>query len=82
MKDENGIEVPDISIVPVGLLNAFRRRDRAMLTHHAVRFEGTIEVTNTVLFLKTLASGIGSAKAFGFGLLSVARSELDDRQGR
>jgi CRISPR system Cascade subunit CasE len=37
-------------------------------------FEGVLEVTNTDIFRQTLASGIGSGKAFGFGLLSVARA--------
>ncbi len=38
----------------------------------AVRFDGILEVTNPELFHHSLATGIGSAKAFGFGLLSVA----------
>ncbi|HEO72012.1 MAG TPA: type I-E CRISPR-associated protein Cas6/Cse3/CasE, partial [Candidatus Hydrogenedentes bacterium] len=33
--------------------------------------EGRLEVTDTARFAHTLASGIGSAKAFGFGLLTV-----------
>jgi len=37
----------------------------------AVRFEGTLVVTDAEKFRAALASGIGSAKAFGFGLLSV-----------
>lgn len=38
----------------------------------AVRFEGVLAVTAPELFLQTLADGIGSAKGFGFGLLSLA----------
>lgn len=33
--------------------------------------EGTLTVADEVVFAQTVASGIGSAKAFGFGLLSV-----------
>ena len=43
------------------------------MTHHAVLFEGLLRVTDHHAFIETLASGIGSAKAFGFGLLSIAR---------
>ncbi len=42
------------------------------MTHHAVLFEGLLRVTDPHAFIETLASGIGSAKAFGFGLFSIA----------
>src|SRR5262249_23416652 len=38
----------------------------------AVRFEGVLVVTDPETFRATVASGLGSGKAFGFGLLSVA----------
>ena len=44
------------------------------LTFRSVLFEGTLTVTDTEKFRQTLAAGIGSGKAFGFGLLSVARA--------
>jgi CRISPR system Cascade subunit CasE len=41
---------------------------------HAVLFEGILEVTDPAAFQNTIAAGVGSGKAFGFGLLSVARA--------
>lgn len=41
---------------------------------NAVRFDGVLTVRDTEAFASALASGIGSAKGFGFGLLSVART--------
>jgi CRISPR system Cascade subunit CasE len=38
----------------------------------AVRFDGMLVVTEPELFGDTVAAGVGSGKAFGFGLLSVA----------
>jgi CRISPR system Cascade subunit CasE len=38
----------------------------------AVRFEGVLEVTDPERFRSTVYTGIGPAKAFGFGLLSLA----------
>jgi CRISPR system Cascade subunit CasE len=38
----------------------------------SARFDGTLEVTDPGRFRDTLIRGIGSGKAFGFGLLSVA----------
>jgi CRISPR system Cascade subunit CasE len=48
-------------------------KERTRLTHHGVRYEGVLQVTDAAHFAQTLAGGIGSAKGFGFGLLSIAR---------
>ena len=41
--------------------------------HAAVAFSGVIEITDPLLFVTTtFAKGVGSAKAFGFGLLVLA----------
>ena len=42
------------------------------LRHFAVCFEGVLKVTDEDLFTETVENGIGSAKGFGFGLLSLA----------
>jgi len=69
------IQLPNfrVDVVPEG-------RDRNDKPGHAgaflaVRFEGVLTVTDPATFQATVAAGIGSAKAFGFGLLSVARRE-------
>lgn len=41
-------------------------------THSAVVFQGELTVTDPAQFRATVAAGIGSAKAFGFGLLVLA----------
>ena len=46
--------------------------DGAKLTFGAVLFNGCLEVSDGELFRAALANGIGSGKAFGFGLLSIA----------
>ncbi len=45
---------------------------KVSLPHVGVRFDGVLEVTDAAAFLTTLACGIGPAKAFGFGYLSIA----------
>ncbi|MEZ6043688.1 MAG: type I-E CRISPR-associated protein Cas6/Cse3/CasE [Planctomycetaceae bacterium] len=69
----DGREVPNVTVVPLGKISSFRKKDHRTLSHQGVRFDGVLLVTDANLFLKSLTSGIGSAKAFGFGLLSVAR---------
>lgn len=46
---------------------------RRRLTFSAVRFEGILVVKDPVKLVTTVQQGIGSGKAFGFGLLSLAR---------
>jgi len=41
-------------------------------THFAVLFDGLLRVTDASAFLATMINGVGSSKAFGFGLLSAA----------
>lgn len=48
------------------------RRDGRRLTFGSVLFDGEIRITDVDAFRYTLRSGIGSGKAYGFGLLSVA----------
>lgn len=44
--------------------------------HSGVQFRGILEVTDSVEFAQAYAKGIGSAKAFGFGLLLLAPVQL------
>jgi len=46
-------------------------------THLSVLFDGLLRITDANDFRETLARGIGSAKAYGFGLLSIV--PLGDR---
>ncbi len=46
--------------------------NRHVLKFFSVQFDGILQVTDLTLFLAAIQSGIGSGKAFGFGLLSVA----------
>lgn len=43
------------------------------LTLLAVRFDGVLQVVDPVRLRDTVESGVGSGKAFGFGLLSLAK---------
>ena len=47
-------------------------------THTAVDFQGELTVSDPVQFRATVAAGIGSAKAFGFGLLVLAPTSTGD----
>lgn len=46
----------------------------------SVRYDGVLKVTDSASFHETIISGIGSGKAFGFGLLSVAPIETHVRE--
>lgn len=67
-------EVPNVTVKPTGRITTHRSKDKRTLSHHGVRFDGILRVTDAAKFAETLAAGIGSAKAFGFGLLSIARA--------
>jgi CRISPR system Cascade subunit CasE len=50
------------------------RRGGDRQTHFAIDYEGVLRVDDRARFTETLYQGVGSAKAYGFGLLSVARA--------
>jgi CRISPR system Cascade subunit CasE len=79
--DQCGFRVLDLQVRPGDALGAkqggWRREDeqRRKLTFGTVVFDGVLEVTDAERFRAALRQGIGSGKAYGFGLLSVAPAE-------
>jgi CRISPR system Cascade subunit CasE len=68
--EAGGFNVVDARCVPEGVFRC--RRGEAETAHFSVRFEGLMVVTDPVALAATIASGVGPAKGFGFGLVSVA----------
>ena len=64
------IDAESVRVVPRG--RSMFQKDGAQGHHSAVEFQGDLVVTNTALFRNAIATGIGSAKAFGFGMLVIA----------
>jgi len=48
------------------------RPDRSKMTFGAVTFDGLLRITDVDRFREALIQGIGTGKAYGFGLLSIA----------
>ena len=69
---QHGFSPLNAHVVENRLLQTLRC-DAPAMTHLAVDFHGTLEVIDSGLFGEALRGGIGSAKAFGFGMLCVAR---------
>lgn len=70
-----GFRVLGVQVVPEGWVTGEKANDngRHEMKFFAVRFDGVLEVTDPAKFLETVRQGIGSAKGFGFGLLSLAQ---------
>lgn len=73
----NGPTGPEPAVAHIPIRVATRRSNGADLAkshvpHFGVRFDGTLTVTDPDSLLTALRSGIGPAKAYGFGLLSLA----------
>lgn len=71
----HGFTIENVGVTPQGKVRGWaymngRRNDLILL---AVQFDGVLRVTNADALLTALENGIGSAKGFGFGLLSLAR---------
>lgn len=71
-----GAKLNEYLIIPRGLQYSHKNpsKDSARQTHLAVLYEGILEVLEPEKLLKALETGIGPAKGYGFGLLSLARA--------
>lgn len=78
--EQQGFRVLRLLITPEGMQVGYQPardpagsgRGQRRLVHAAVRYEGLLQVTNPELLSEAVRAGIGSAKGFGFGLLSLA----------
>lgn len=59
----------DVRITQHGFEHSQKRR----VSHLRVQYDGILKVERTDLFRDAVCSGIGPAKGYGFGLLSIAR---------
>jgi len=68
------VENDTLRLIPRGdqVSRRSRMKDKNTHVHHAVDFTGYLTVADSDRFEHALLSGIGSAKAYGFGLLSLA----------
>lgn len=65
-------DVAAVRAADQGKVRSGTPRAKKALTFASVLFDGHLEVADPDRFRESLAQGIGSGKAFGFGLLSVA----------
>ena len=68
--EAGGFRLLDVRLVSDG--RTLARKDKSTLTMADVNFEGSLEVTDPASFFNTWQAGLGSGKAFGFGMLSLA----------
>ena len=82
--EEGGFRLVSCHVVPEGKVYGTKMEPKTpdggreecrehKMQHFAVRFDGVLQVTDPEALLETVRCGIGPAKAFGFGLLSLAR---------
>lgn len=68
-----GFEIYKLKVINVGWVYG-SKSDKKSMKFRSALLEGTLKVTNSPKFLEEVPFGIGSAKSFGFGLLSIAPS--------
>ncbi len=68
----NGFELRKCEVIQIGWVNAFRPGKGERMKFRSALLEGIFAVKDEKALADAIAAGIGSAKAFGFGLLSVA----------
>lgn len=69
----HGFEVGQLMFSASQPVSFYHSTAKEQKVFNSVVFKGNLKVIDPVLFLQALCQGIGKAKAFGFGLLTIAR---------
>ena len=72
--DSLTLDLPTCQVIDLNDGRRFPLPDRR-IQFSAARFDGVLQISTLGLFIHALENGIGPAKGFGFGLLSVAPTE-------
>jgi CRISPR system Cascade subunit CasE len=72
--ENNGFSVEKVMIVKNERLE-FRKADRKIVSLSVAEFEGTLEIKDKKAACEALIKGIGHGKAYGCGLLTLAKNE-------
>lgn len=70
--DTGADEVPDMRITQRQRLSFEKKKGGKPVVLHIATFEGRLRITDSELFTRTLLGGLGPAKAYGCGLLTLA----------
>lgn len=70
--EDNGFKIIDVTVNSEQIRASSSKRDHK-LTFNSVLYEGLLQISDKDKFIKALFNGIGSGKAFGFGLLTISR---------
>lgn len=68
-----GLEPLAVTLLDLGMIRSQKGDSSSFQTHLAVRFDGVARCLDATLVSAACAAGIGPAKGYGFGLLSLAR---------
>lgn len=73
--DGAGFRVESVQITELGMIESTKRNNGRSfkIKHFAVQFDGLLTIMAAEVFQQSILEGIGSAKAFGFGLLSLSK---------
>jgi len=75
-------DVPNLIARPESKSIGWRAPGQSPMKFGVVTFEGILEVSDPQQFKEALIKGVGSGKAYGFGLLSIAPvSDQSDKEG-
>jgi len=75
LEDDNGLRHDGETLMVQGIersIEEFRRRD-SRVTLSIAAFDGVLEVTDSQALRHLLVNGIGRAKAYGCGLMTLSR---------
>jgi CRISPR system Cascade subunit CasE len=69
-----GLLWQDYRVIDEGYMK-MRRSENREVSYKSVRYDGIVRIDDPIKAMQALIGGIGPAKGFGFGLLSLAKAQ-------
>jgi CRISPR system Cascade subunit CasE len=70
---QHGFQSLGVDVIPVPNLFGVKAQGTEPIRIHSVIFQGFLQVTDPVQFIRSIEEGIGRGRSYGCGLLSIAK---------
>ena len=71
--NQYGFAIETVDVIPTPNLYGTKAKGTSPIKIFTVLYQGTLQVSDPILFLKAIRQGIGRGRSYGCGLLSIAK---------
>jgi CRISPR system Cascade subunit CasE len=70
---QSGFEIETVDVIPTPNLYGTKAKGTSPIKIFTVLYQGTLQVSDPILFVEAIRQGVGRGRSYGCGLLSIAK---------